>query len=247
VRKIGIVGRLCSAAIADARRKCSLSKPSMPVSMYIPEHFAIKDDDAMYKIIASHPLGVLVTQSPAGLDANHTPFELSHDRKTLWAHVARANPIWKQCVDGADVLVIFRGHERYISPNWYPSKHQTHRLVPTWNYEVVHVYGRLSVQDQEKFVRGVVARLTRVHEAAEPRPWKMGDAAPEYIDDMLKAIVGIEVAITRIEAKAKLSQNREAGDRKAAAETLRARGHSGIADAMDARSPGAPDDAWLRR
>ncbi|NBS98460.1 MAG: FMN-binding negative transcriptional regulator, partial [Betaproteobacteria bacterium] len=172
--------------------------------MYIPEHFLIKNLEVIHQIIQTNPLGVLVTMTPEGLDANHIPFELDAGRGLLTAHVARANPVWQQCKDGAEVLVIFRGNENYISPNWYPSKHETHRLVPTWNYEVVHVHGRLTVQDQEKFVRGVVGRLTRRHEATEPKPWKMGDSAPEYIDGMLKAIVGIEIAITRLEGKAKL-------------------------------------------
>ena len=182
--------------------------------MYIPEHFAMKDEDAIVKIIQSYPLGVLVTQTESGLDANHIPFELDRERSVLAAHVARANPVWEQCQQGAEVLVIFRGSESYISPNWYPTKHETHRLVPTWNYEVVHVHGRLTVQDHDKFVRGVVARLTRVHEAGEPRPWKMGDSAPAFIDGMLKAIVGIELQISQIEGKWKMSQNRSAADRQ---------------------------------
>ena len=202
--------------------------------MYIPEHFAMKDEDAIVKIIQSYPLGVLVTQTESGLDANHIPFELDRERSVLAAHVARANPVWEQCQQGAEVLVIFRGSESYISPNWYPTKHETHRLVPTWNYEVVHVHGRFTVQDHDKFVRGVVARLTRVHEAGEPRAWKMGDSAPAFIDGMLKAIVGIEVAITRIEAKAKLSQNRELRDRQSAAEMLHKRGQADMANAMQA-------------
>ena len=129
-------------------------------------------------------------------------------------------------------MVIFRGNESYISPNWYPSKHETHRQVPTWNYEVVHVHGRLTVQDDERFVRGVVARLTREHESSEPKPWRMGDSAPEYIDAMLRAIVGIEVAITRMDGKAKLSQNREERDRLSAAEALIQRGHAQLGKAM---------------
>jgi transcriptional regulator len=200
--------------------------------MYIPEHFLIKDLEVIHQIIQTNPLGVLVSMTPDGLDANHIPFELDAGRGVLTAHVARANPVWQECKDGAEVLVIFRGDESYISPNWYPSKHETHRLVPTWNYEVVHVHGRLTVQDQEKFVRGVVGRLTRRHEATEPKPWKMGDSAPEYIDGMLKAIVGIEIAITRLEGKAKLSQNREDRDRLNAAEVLSTQGEVGLARAM---------------
>jgi transcriptional regulator len=207
--------------------------------MYTPAHFAIEDPDVLHRIIREHPLGVLVTQGPDGLDANHVPFEFdaaAGSSGMLTAHVARANPLVQQCGDGADVLVIFRGNESYISPNWYPSKHETHRQVPTWNYEVVHAHGRLTLVDDERFVRGVVARLTRVHEATEPRPWKMGDSPPDYIDRMLEAIVGIQVAITRLEGKAKLSQNREDRDRLNAADTLVERGEEGLGRAMrDAR------------
>ena len=203
--------------------------------MYIPAHFAIKHSKDLHTIIREHPLGALVTVGPDGLDANHIPFEFDAGHGALGqltAHVARANPVWQQCKDGADVLVIFRGSESYISPNWYPSKHETHRQVPTWNYEVVHVHGRLTVMDQEKFVRGVVARLTREHEVNEPRPWKMGDSPPEYIDGMLRAIVGIEIAIERIEGKAKLSQNREDRDRLNAADELIRHGNDRLAQAM---------------
>ena len=200
--------------------------------MYTPEHFSIKTREALHKIIVTNPLGALVTMTSAGLDANHIPFELDPDRGVLTAHVARANPVWQQCKDGADALVIFRGNQSYISPNWYPSKHETHRQVPTWNYEVVHAHGVLTVQDEERFVRGVVARLTRVNAASEPKPWKMTDSAPEYIDSMLKAIVGIEIAITRLEGKTKLSQNRETRDRHSAAQTLIRQGQAQLGEAM---------------
>ena len=132
------------------------------------------------------------------------------------------------------MLVVFRGVEGYISPNWYPSKLATHRQVPTWNYEVVHVHGRLAVRDDERFVRGVVARLTRAHEVTQPQPWKMGDAPPDYLDAMLRAIVGIEIAVTRLEGKAKLSQNKEARDRAGAAAALEAQDQQALARAMGA-------------
>lgn len=203
--------------------------------MYTPAHFALHDTQVMHRIIADHPLGILVTPTAQGMDANHIPFELDVGigrHGLLSGHVARANPLWQECREGADVLVIFRGNEGYISPNWYPSKHETHRLVPTWNYEVVHVHGRLTVQDDEKFIRGVLARLTRSHEAQESQPWKMGHSAPEYIDGMVKAVVGIQVLIERMEGKSKLSQNRELRDRLGAADTLQERGDSALSAAM---------------
>ncbi|MCX7201565.1 MAG: FMN-binding negative transcriptional regulator [Burkholderiales bacterium] len=204
--------------------------------MYTPAHFAVTDPAALHRIIREHPLGILVTPSPDGMDANHIPFEFDPTvgaHGLLSAHVARANPVWQQCAGGADVLIVFRGNEHYISPNWYPSKHETHRQVPTWNYEVVHAHGRLTVRDDDKFVRGVVARLTRAHEASEPKPWKMGDSAPDYIDGMVRAIVGIEVLLTRLEGKSKLSQNREPRDVQGAADSLRARGVLPLAESME--------------
>jgi transcriptional regulator len=203
--------------------------------MYTPAHFAITDQNALQRIIHEHPLGILVTPTIDGMDANHIPFEFDPTAGKLGlltAHVARANPVWQQCQDGAEVMVIFRGKEGYISPNWYPSKHEVHRQVPTWNYEVVHAHGRLTVLDDEKVARRIVARLTRTHEAHEPKPWKMGDSAPEYIDGMVKAIVGIQVAVARLEGKSKLSQNREPRDRLNAADTLSERGATELAELM---------------
>ena len=203
--------------------------------MYLPAHFAITQPHELHRIVREHPLGILVTLTAEGLDANHLPFEFDPAQGPLGkltGHVARANPLWQQCRNGADVMVIFRGAQGYISPNGYPSKHETHRLVPTWNYEAVHVHGRLTIRDDERFVRGVVARLTRHHEAQEPKPWKMGDSAPDYIDAMLRAIVGIEIAITRLEGKAKLSQNRELRDREGAIDLLRQRDGDELAEAM---------------
>jgi transcriptional regulator len=151
--------------------------------------------------------------------------------------VARNNPLWQRCPTGTPVLVIFRGAQAYISPNWYPSKHETHRQVPTWNYEVVHAHGTLSIHDDERYVRALVARLTREHDAAEPRPWKMGEAPPDYIQMMLGNIVGIEVQVTSLVGKSKLSQNRELRDRRNAADTLAERGRDGLAQAMRSTLP----------
>ena len=203
--------------------------------MHIPPHFAQTQPEHLHRIMRTHPLGVLVTSGPGGPDADHIPFEFdpaTGPLGTLLAHVARANPLWQRCPSGTAVMVIFRGAEAYVSPNWYPSKHEAHRQVPTWNYEVVHAHGRLTVLDDERFVRGLVARLTRHHEAAEPRPWKMGDSAPEFIDEMLGKIVGLEIEVTSLTGKAKLSQNKEARDRLNAAETLATRGRGELAEAM---------------
>ncbi len=203
--------------------------------MYLPPHFAQTEPEALHRLMRAHPLGMLVTGGPEGLDADHIPFELdpaSGPLGTLSAHVARANPLWQRCPTGTPVMVVFRGAEAYVSPNWYPSKHEAHRQVPTWNYEVVHAHGALTVHDDERFVRGLVARLTRHHEAAEPRPWKMGDSAPEYIDAMLAQIVGIEVRITALTGKSKLGQNKAARDRFGAADALAERGRAELAQAM---------------
>lgn len=212
-------------------------QPSLTSShtMYIPPHFAQTAPEYLNRIMRTHPLGVLVTTGPAGMDADHLPFEFDPALGTLGtlsAHVARANPLWQRCPSGSEVMVIFRGAESYVSPNWYPSKHEAHRQVPTWNYEVVHAHGRLKVRDDERFVRGLVARLTRHHEAVEPKPWKMGDSAPEFINEMLAKVVGLEIEIMSLVGKSKLSQNKDARDRLSAAETLTSRGRDELAQAM---------------
>ncbi len=203
--------------------------------MYVPAHFEEKRPDELHRLIREHPLGILVTGHAGVLDANHLPFELelAGDMPLLRAHVARNNPVWQEA-DGEEVLVIFRGDHAYVSPNWYPSKHEEHRQVPTWNYQVVHVRGRLKVMDEERFVRGVVGRLTRTHEAGEERPWKMSDSTPEFISGMLANIVGIEVEISEIVGKSKLSQNKEDRDRLGATGELEQRGVGELAGAMRA-------------
>jgi transcriptional regulator len=211
--------------------------------MYLPGHFEETRLDELHRLVDENPFGALVVHGPNGLDANHLPFLLepsagAHGR--LLAHVARANPLWREAKDGDEALVIFRAEDAYVSPNWYPSKHEAHRQVPTWNYRVVHVHGRLAIRDDERFVRGVVARLTRVHEArtGSATPWRMGDAPADYLDRMLAAIVGIEVGITAIVGKWKLGQNKDERDRLGAAEALRERGHEAIAAAMRNARPG---------
>lgn len=203
--------------------------------MYIPHHFNESDLGVLQQLIVQHPFGALVTHGKSGLDANHIPFELATGRGqlgTLQAHVARANPVWRDVADNDEVLIIFNAGDAYISPTWYPSKHEHHKQVPTWNYIVVHARGRIRIHDDKKFVRGVVARLTRSHEAQEPKPWKMGDAPSDYLEQQLDGIVGLEVEITQLVAKRKLGQHKDARDIRGPAEALMARGSQQIGDAM---------------
>ena len=201
--------------------------------MYLPSHFEIKDKNELIRIISEYPLGILVTEKN-GLDANHIPFlydSSQGEMGSLIAHVARSNPVWQEMAE-CDVMVIFRGVESYISPNWYPTKHETHRQVPTWNYEVVHAYGKLSVHDDAKFVRGIVGKLTKIHEVSEEKPWKMSDSPQDYIEMMVKAVVGLQITITNIIGKGKLSQNREIRDRYGAISALEIKGNSEMAEAI---------------
>ncbi|MCL9847749.1 FMN-binding negative transcriptional regulator (plasmid) [Ralstonia solanacearum P673] len=203
--------------------------------MYVPTDFDESRPEALHALIADYPLGTLVTHGKSGLDANHIPFLLNAEEGrlgVLHAHVARANPVWQDVADGDEVLVIFHAGDAYISPNWYPSKPEHHKHVPTWNYRVVHAHGRIAIRDDERFVRSVVARLTRAHEASQLVPWKMADAPADYVSALLKEIVGIEIEITRLVGKAKLGQNREARDAHGAAVALKASGRDVIGDAM---------------
>ncbi|MDK8871220.1 FMN-binding negative transcriptional regulator [Paracoccus sp. SSJ] len=202
--------------------------------MYVPPHFEESRIPVLHDLIERNPLGVLVTQGKAGLDANHIPFHLERGPGPgiLTCHVARANPVWQDVSTGDEVLVVFREADAYVSPQWYPSKQDHHRQMPTWNYLVAHAHGRVTVHDDERFVRRNVALLTRTHEAAQPVPWKMGDAPRDFTDMMLKAIVGLRIEITRLVGKAKLSQNKETRDIRSAGEILGAQGDGVIGVAM---------------
>jgi len=185
--------------------------------MYIPKAFEESRSAELVRVIESFSLGSLSYCVNGRIDAIHVPFEYSASPTggVLRAHVARANPIWTALESGAEVLVIFRGEDAYVSPNWYPSKHELHRQVPTWNYQVVHARGKFKAIDDEKTVRGIVARLTRVHEARvqEAQPWKMTDSAADYIDALLTDIVAIEIEVTELVGITKASQNKDARDR----------------------------------
>lgn len=203
--------------------------------MYVPSHFEEPSHEVLHGLIESHPLGVLITNGANGLDANHVPFDLDRTKGkygTLYCHVARNNTVWQDVTSGDEVLVVFRSADAYISPNWYPSKHEFHKQVPTWNYIVAHAHGRITVHDDERHVRRNVAKLTHWHEASQPVPWKMGDAPREFTDAMVKAIVALEINISRLVGKAKLSQNKEQRDIRGAAEALNSLGERKIGQAM---------------
>ncbi len=170
------------------------------------------------------------------MEANHLPFHLLRDEQnktaTLVAHIAKNNPLHTQIENGAEVLIIFQGEQAYISPNWYPSKQQHHQHVPTWNYQVVHVKGSIHFLHDEKALRGILAKLTRTHEAKQATPWKMSDAPSEYIAQELQGIVGIEIQISRITGKFKLSQNRDKVDALGVVSGLQQQGDNRLADAV---------------
>lgn len=209
--------------------------------MYLPSHFEETRLDVLHHVIEQFPFGLLVTHFPHGLEANHLPFYLAPgegELGTLHAHVARNNPVWQALAAGAEVLVVFRAGDAYITPTSYPSKAHDHRQVPTWNYRVVHAHGRAIVRDDARYVRAVVAKLTHRHEASQATPWKMSDAPRDYLDAMTAAIVGLEIPIQRLEGKFKLGQNRTAQDREGAGQALVAAGDGLIGPAMLGQRPG---------
>ncbi|MFC5740703.1 FMN-binding negative transcriptional regulator [Dyella tabacisoli] len=189
--------------------------------MYMPRHFKESRSEVLRSLLRDYPFATMVTTRPmSGLAVNHLPFELIGD-SLLHGHVARGNELAQ--ADGAEVLLIFQGPDGYISPNWYPSKHETGREVPTWNYAVAHVYGRLRTIEDKSWLRHLLETLSDRHEANQPTPWRVADAPADHIDKMLGAIVGLEIAIERIEGKFKLSQNHPAPNRDGVVQGLRQR------------------------
>lgn len=183
--------------------------------MYQPPAFVEDRLEVLHQLVRRAALGHLVTVGTEGIVANPLPLLLDADRGplgTLVGHLARANPQWQDVAPGSEALVIFAGPDAYVSPSAYPSKADGRRVVPTWDYVVVHARGPLVVHDDPTWVEGLVRRLTDHHEAARPDPWSVDDAPRRFVDGMLGAIVGIEVPLTRLEGKRKLSQNRPEGD-----------------------------------
>jgi transcriptional regulator len=194
--------------------------------MYLPTHFREDRREAQFELIKSHPLGLMVSHGPGGLMANSVPFLAYPDEGggVLRAHVARANSQWKELSPTTECLVVFQGPQAYISPTLYPSKADTHKVVPTWNYASVHVWGRPQIFEDAGWLRRQIDDLTQAKEGGRPTPWKVADAPADFIATQLKAIIGIEITITRIEAKWKMSQNRNEADRQGVVAGLRAEG-----------------------
>lgn len=193
--------------------------------MYLPKHFDQQDLASLSSLIKTYPLGTLVTQHEGALEANHIPFLLEGDVAVggkLVGHVAKGNPVWQDVDDSQESLVIFQGPEAYITPNWYPSKQTHHQVVPTYNYAVIHLYGRLSFSHDASIKRRIVEDLTQTMEQSRDSSWRVSDAPAEYIEKMIHAIVGLELTITRIQAKWKVSQNRDVTDRTGVSKGLSA-------------------------
>ncbi|MES2820214.1 MAG: FMN-binding negative transcriptional regulator [Pseudomonadota bacterium] len=205
--------------------------------MYSPAAFRIDDLAALLAHIERTPLAILISQGEQGLQASHLPLLLEpgagpHGR--LLGHFARANPQWRDLAAGAEVLTIFPGPSAYVSPGYYPSKARDHKAVPTWNYVTVHTWGRAEVFDEPARLRELVGRLSAHHEAGQAQPWSVDEAPDDYLDAMLRAIVGFELPIERIAGKWKLSQNQPADN------------HAGVRDALAVRpAPNEQDVARL--
>lgn len=209
--------------------------------MYLPAHFEETDATEIAAILADAPLAALVAETAEGLVANHIPL-LADGPDAFIGHVALANDFHRLIPDGSAVMAIFRRDDAYITPNSYPTKAEHHRHVPTWNYQAIHVHGSIRFQHDERAKRKAVGLLTAWHERRlnGDAAWRMADAPADYMKTMLSNIVAFHIDITRVIAKSKLSQNREAVDHRGAVENLIARGKTGIATAMSARRPRQP-------
>lgn len=206
--------------------------------MYIPSHFTA-DDAAVDTLLREHGAADLITVTDDGLAATLLPFVYvpgAGEHGALHGHVARNNDQWSRAAHG-ESLVIVRGPDAYITPSWYASKAEHGRVVPTWNYVTAHVYGNLVVHDDAEWTEDLVRRLTAKHEGRREKPWSVDDAPRSYVEGQLRAIVGVELLITRVEAKAKLSQNRPAADIDGVIDGLRERGDAPSADATHRARP----------
>jgi len=209
--------------------------------MYQPPHFREDSLDVQHALIRSQSLGLLITAGPGGLQANHIPFLIDPDaseRGTLRAHLARANPQLQELAAVNECMIAFQGPQQYISPSLYPTKRETGKVVPTWNYITVHAWGRPQVMDDAAWLRQQIDDLTRHKEAARAAPWNVSDAPEAFVDAQVKGIVGLEIPLARIEGKWKVSQNRPAADQAGVAAGLRGAGDEAAVIAAEVTARG---------
>jgi transcriptional regulator len=183
--------------------------------MYLPSAFRQDDLAELHAQLQASPFALLTSAGATGVQASHLPLLLAPDEGefgTLYGHFARANPHWRDLQDGAEALTVFSGPDAYISPGWYPAKAEHGKVVPTWNYIAVHARGPVELIEEPERLLQIVSRLSDQHESGRERPWAVSDAPREYIDSMLRAIVGFALPIRRLEGKWKLGQNRSAAD-----------------------------------
>jgi transcriptional regulator len=190
--------------------------------MYIPRANQEDRIPVLHKLIGDQPFASLVTMGSSGLFASHIPMVLEHNGRLgqLRGHISRANTQWRDYIPSVEALAIFSGPQHYITPNWYTEKQETGKVVPTWNYVVIHAYGYLKIIEDSEWLMAHLARLTNIHEADSPVPWKIGDAPADYIASLTKGVVGLEITIERLEGKWKVSQNRSEQDRSGVARGL---------------------------
>ena len=197
--------------------------------MYLPPYHQFTDRDGLFALINAHRLGTWVCQGANGLIANHLPFVLDLQQGphgTLLGHVARGNGVWRELHPHTPSVVAFQGPQAYITPGWYPGKAEHGRVVPTWNYVAVHAHGVARVVDDRDVLLDLLTRLTDAQEARQAVPWRVADAPADFIESLLRAVVCIEIPITRLEGRLKASQDEARADREGTVRGLRARGHA---------------------
>ena len=181
--------------------------------MYLPKHFSVEDPAILSQLISEYPLATVVANLDGHFEINHLPLMLSTDKSKLYGHVARMNPLTKVASsNNPSITAIFNGPNAYVTPSWYPSKQESGKVVPTWNYAAVHAEGSIKLIENAQWLRDHVSQMTNLHEPTYQSTWKLDDAPEEYVQTMLKAIVGIEIEIKSMVGKFKLSQNRPALD-----------------------------------
>src|SRR6201990_347784 len=204
-----------------------LTTTGIKSSMYQPPAFREDRPEVQHALIRAHPLGLLITAGPSGLLANLFPFLIDADgaaKGTLRLHVARANPQWRELEAVEECLIVFQGPQDYVTPSWYATKRETSKVVPTWNYATVHAWGRPRVMNDDAWLRKQIEDLTASREAQRAEPWAVSDAPEDFVTMQMRAIVGIEIPIARIEGKWKMSQNRPEADRAGVIAGFRGRG-----------------------